>query len=116
MAISLPDSLNLSASDVVMPVVPMFHVNAWGVPYAAAMCGAKLVLPGSGLSGERLYAHMVNEACTFSLGVPTVWLGLFDHIERHSTELDLSQVCLDRVVIGGASRNWLQSTRRVGLR
>src|SRR5688500_13749734 len=65
------DGLALSARDSVLLVVPLFHVNAWGVPYAAAMCGAKLVLPGPGLSGENIYRLLKEERCNFSLGVPT---------------------------------------------
>jgi acyl-CoA synthetase (AMP-forming)/AMP-acid ligase II len=97
------DGLGLNARDSVLLSVPMFHVNAWGVPYAAAMCGAKLVLPGAGVSGERLYALMRDEACTFSLGVPTVWLGFFQHIDQHRASLDLKQIRLQRVVIGGSA-------------
>jgi acyl-CoA synthetase (AMP-forming)/AMP-acid ligase II len=102
-ALCAADGMALSARDSVLLAVPMFHVNAWGVPYAAAMCGAKLVLPGSGLSGERLYAHMVNEACTFSLGVPTVWLGFFQYIDQQGAALDLRALRLQRVVVGGSA-------------
>ena len=97
------DGLGLNARDSVLLSVPMFHVNAWGVPYAAAMCGAKLVLPGSGLSGDKLYARLIEEGCTFSLGVPTVWLGLFQHIEQLGAAHDRSRLRLQRVVIGGSS-------------
>jgi acyl-CoA synthetase (AMP-forming)/AMP-acid ligase II len=97
------DGLGLSTRDSVLLAVPMFHVNAWGVPYASAMCGAKLVLPGSGLSGDRLYALMRDEGCTFSLGVPTVWLGFFNYIETHKDQLDLTQIKLTRVVVGGSA-------------
>ena len=76
MAISLPDSLNLSANDVVMPVVPMFHVNAWGVPYAAAMVGSSVVLPGPNLDGDSLVDLIDNYKVTVALGVPTIWQGL----------------------------------------
>ena len=71
-----PDALNLSARDVVMPVVPMFHVNAWGVPYITAMVGAKLVLPGPGLDGQSLVKLIDSESVTIALGVPTIWQGL----------------------------------------
>jgi fatty-acyl-CoA synthase len=97
------DGLGLNARDSVLLAVPMFHVNAWGVPYASAMCGAKLVLPGSGLSGDKLYAAMRDEGCTFSLGVPTVWLGFFQHIEQQRASLDLSELRLQRVVVGGSA-------------
>jgi fatty-acyl-CoA synthase len=97
------DGLGLSARDSVLLVVPLFHVNAWGVPYAGAMCGAKLVLPGSGLAGENIYRLLREERCNFSLGVPTVWLGLFDYIERNQATLDLSELVLKRVVVGGSA-------------
>ena len=97
------DGLGLSSRDSVLLAVPMFHVNAWGIPYAAAMCGAKLVLPGPGVSGDRLYAHMRDEGCTFSLGVPTVWLGFFNYVENNLASLDLSQIKLARVVVGGSA-------------
>ena len=97
------DGLGLCARDSILLVVPLFHVNAWGVPYTAAMVGAKLVLPGSNLSGEAIYQSLVTERCNFTMGVPTVWLGLFEYIERHRAELDLARVKLDRVVIGGSA-------------
>ena len=65
------------AKDVVLPVVPMFHVNAWGTPYAAPMCGAKIVFPGAKLDGESITNLMNDEEVTISLGVPTIWLLLF---------------------------------------
>ncbi|KQO37128.1 long-chain fatty acid--CoA ligase [Acidovorax sp. Leaf84] len=97
------DGLGLSARDSVLLVVPLFHVNAWGIPYAGAMCGAKLVLPGPHLAGENIYRLLREERCNFSLGVPTVWLGLFDYIERHRDALNLSDVHLQRVVVGGSA-------------
>ncbi|MCB2040657.1 MAG: 3-(methylthio)propionyl-CoA ligase [Burkholderiaceae bacterium] len=97
------DGLALSARDSVLLVVPLFHVNAWGVPYAGAMCGAKLVLPGPGLAGDNIYRLLREERCNFSLGVPTVWLGLFDYIERNQATLDLSELALKRVVVGGSA-------------
>ena len=97
------DGLGLSARDSVLLAVPMFHVNAWGIPYASAMCGAKLVLPGPGVSGDRLYAHMRDEGCTFSLGVPTVWLGFFNYVETNLSTLDLTRIRLARVVVGGSA-------------
>lgn len=78
-----PDSFNLSARDVVLPVVPMFHANAWGVPYCAAMVGTKLVLPGPHLDGASLFELMEVERVTKSLGVPTVWLGLVKHMDEN---------------------------------
>lgn len=102
MLVCRTDGLALSNADSTLLVVPLFHVNAWGVPYASAMCGAKLVLPGPQLDGKSLFDLAVNEGCTFSLGVPTVWLGLFQYIDE-TPDLDLSQLKLERVVIGGSA-------------
>ena len=65
----------------VLPVVPMFHVNAWGIPYSAALVGAKLVFPGPALDGKSLYELIETEKVTFAAGVPTVWLVLLDHMK-----------------------------------
>ncbi len=97
------DGMALSARDSVLLVTPLFHVNAWGVPFAAAMCGAKLVLPGAQLDGESLFTLMCDEGCTFSLGVPTVWMTFLDYVERNAAALDLSRVRLERVLIGGSA-------------
>ena len=72
-----PDMLNISAVDAIMPVVPMFHVNAWGIPYAASMAGAKLVMPGAAMDGASIHEMIECEDVTISAGVPTVWLGLW---------------------------------------
>ncbi len=98
-AVALPDSLNCSARDVILPVVPMFHVNAWGLPYVACMVGAKLVLPGPGLDGRSLHELLESEGVTLSAGVPTVWQGLLAHVEAH----DLTFSTMRRAVIGGAA-------------
>ena len=78
-ASALPDVLNLAEREVVLPVVPMFHVNAWGIPYGATMTGAKLVFPGPKLDGESIHELLVDEGVTFAAGVPTVWLGLLNY-------------------------------------
>lgn len=96
---SLPDSLNLSARDRVMPVVPMFHVNAWGVPYAAAMVGAGLVMPGPNLDGLSLLTLIDEEQVSVALGVPTIWQGLLTAIERTGSTVP----SLERTVVGGAA-------------
>lgn len=96
------DGLQLSSADSTLLVVPLFHVNAWGIPYASAMCGAKLVLPGPQLDGKTLFDLAVQEKCTFSLGVPTVWLGFFKHIEE-APGVDVAELRLKRVVIGGSA-------------
>ncbi len=96
------DSMALSARDSVLLVTPLFHVNAWGVPFAATMCGAKLVLPGAALDPVSLHAMLRDEGITFSLGVPTVWFALLDHIATLSPE-DRAALQLDRVFMGGAA-------------
>jgi len=98
-AAALPDALNLSARDVVLPVVPMFHVNAWGIPYSAAMCGTKLVFPGQHLDGKSLHGLFESEGVTMSAGVPTVWLGLLNHMKEHKLKFST----LKSVVIGGSA-------------
>ena len=72
---------------MILPVVPMFHVNAWGLPYAACMIGAKLVFPGPGLDGKSLYELFESERVTLSAGVPTVWQGLLGYVEPNDLEL-----------------------------
>lgn len=99
MAIVMPDVLTLSASDVVVPVVPMFHVNAWGLPYAAPLVGAKLVMPGPNLDGASLHSLFESEGVTFTAGVPTVWLGLLDWVDAHGQSFST----LKRVAIGGSA-------------
>ncbi|MCX7961419.1 MAG: 3-(methylthio)propionyl-CoA ligase [Burkholderiales bacterium] len=96
---ALPDVLNLSARDVVLPVVPMFHVNAWGLPYSAAACGTKLVFPGQHLDGRSLYELFEAERVTMSAGVPTVWLGLLQFMDANRLKFST----LKRVVIGGSA-------------
>jgi 3-(methylthio)propionyl---CoA ligase len=96
---SLPDAMGLSARDAVLPVVPMFHVNAWGIPHAAPLTGAKLVFPGKDLDGKSLYELMEAERVTYSAGVPTVWLGLLNHLR----EANATFSTLQRTVIGGSA-------------
>ena len=98
-AAALPDSLNCSARDTILPVVPMFHVNAWGLPYAACMVGAKLVFPGPFLDGKSLHDLFESEAVTVSAGVPTVWQGLLAHVESN----DLKFSTMRRTIIGGSA-------------
>ncbi|HWH80943.1 MAG TPA: 3-(methylthio)propionyl-CoA ligase [Burkholderiaceae bacterium] len=98
-AIALPDALNCSARDTILPVVPMFHVNAWGLPYAACMMGAKLVFPGPGLDGKSLFELFEAERVTLSAGVPTVWQGLLGYVEAN----DLKFSTMRRTVIGGSA-------------
>ena len=96
---ALPDSLGVSARDSILPVVPMFHVNAWGIPYGAAMTGAKLVFPGAALDGKSVYELMESEQVTMAAGVPTVWLGLLNHMAQHGLQFST----MKRTVIGGSA-------------
>jgi len=98
-ASALPDALGCSAADTILPVVPMFHVNAWGLPYSAALVGAKLVMPGPHLDGKSLHELFENEKVTFSAGVPTVWLGLINYVKQN----DLKFSTFKRTVIGGSA-------------
>ncbi len=98
-AVCLPDVFNISARDVILPVVPMFHVNAWSIPYLAPMVGAKLVFPGAGLDGASLYELFESEKVTISAGVPTVWQGLLQHLQANKLKLSTVQRC----VIGGSA-------------
>ncbi|NBX56560.1 MAG: long-chain fatty acid--CoA ligase, partial [Betaproteobacteria bacterium] len=83
MTCCMPGMLNLSPHSTILPVVPMFHINAWCIPYASFVGGAKLVLPGPKLDGASLYALMESEGVTISAGVPTIWQALLAHVEQH---------------------------------
>jgi fatty-acyl-CoA synthase len=96
------DGLAVGAAETLLLVVPMFHVNAWGMPYAAAMCGAKLVLPGPALDGRSVYELIRDEKVALALGVPTVWLALFRHVDEAAVD-PKCELNLRRVVIGGAA-------------
>jgi acyl-CoA synthetase (AMP-forming)/AMP-acid ligase II len=96
---ALPDALNLSARDCILPVVPMFHVNAWGIPYGAALTGAKLVFPGAALDGKSVYELLEAEKVTMAAGVPTVWLMLLNHMAANQLRFST----LNRTVIGGSA-------------
>jgi acyl-CoA synthetase (AMP-forming)/AMP-acid ligase II len=93
------DALNIHADSVILPVVPMFHVNAWGTPYAATITGAKLVFPGAGMDGASLYELIHGEQATLLLGVPTVWLGLLNYLDQINAKLD----SVHSVVVGGSA-------------
>jgi 3-(methylthio)propionyl---CoA ligase len=98
-AVALPDVLNMKATSRVLPVVPMFHVNAWGIPYAAALTGASLVLPGRHLDGASMAGLLNAERVTFTCGVPTVWLGLLQHLRASGDRLETVQ----RIMTGGSA-------------
>jgi fatty-acyl-CoA synthase len=95
----LPGILSISPQDTVLPVVPMFHINAWCIPYAAPIGGARLVLPGPRLDGASLYELMETERVTVSAGVPTIWLGLMQHLEQHGLHFSTMR----RTAVGGSA-------------
>ena len=99
LAISLPDAKCLAATSSVLAIVPMFHVNAWGIPYAAPMVGAKLVFPGAALDGASLYELLEAEAVDSSSAVPTVWMGLINHMKQNKLKFST----LKTSTIGGAA-------------
>ena len=98
-AAALPDVMALSARDSVLPVVPMFHVNAWGIPYSAALTGCKLVLPGPALDGKSIYELIEAEQVTYAAGVPTIWQMLLAHMRPEGLKFS----SLNRTVIGGSA-------------
>lgn len=96
----MPDAMGLGQADVILPIVPMFHVNAWGLPYACPMIGAKMVMPGNKMGdGATLAALMNEESVTFSAGVPTVWLSLINYLKQSGMRVD----SLRRVIVGGSA-------------
>lgn len=98
-AAAMPDSLGMSAREVVLPVVPMFHVNAWGIPYCGVMTGVKFVFPGPSLDGKSIYELIEAEGVTFAAGVPTVWQMLLGHMQDKNMQFST----LKRTVIGGSA-------------
>src|SRR5688572_24469808 len=86
-ATCLPDVMDLGARDVVLAIVPMFHANAWGIPFSAPLVGAKLVFPGAALDGKSLHQLFEQEKVTFSAGVPTVWAGLIQYLRENKRRL-----------------------------
>jgi 3-(methylthio)propionyl---CoA ligase len=98
-AIALPDVLDLRATSRILPVVPMFHVNAWGIPYATALTGASLILPGRHLDGASLARLLNQERVTMTCGVPTIWLGLLQHLRSSGDKL----VTVKRIMTGGSA-------------
>jgi len=98
-AAALPDVMCISARDAILPVVPMFHVNAWGIPYSAALTGAKLVFPGPGMDGKSVYEMIENEGVTYAAGVPTVWQMLLTYMKPNGLKFST----LKRTVIGGSA-------------
>ncbi|GHD25771.1 long-chain-fatty-acid--CoA ligase [Psychrobacter glaciei] len=99
MALCMPDVSSLSAQDVLLPVVPMFHVNAWGTPYAAALTGCSLILPGPNLDGDSLVSVIDDYKVTVALGVPTIWQSLLTAAKNRGSKLD----SMTRTIVGGAA-------------
>ena len=99
MMAALPDAMGISSTDTILPVVPMFHANAWGLAQSAPMVGAKLVMPGARMDGASIYELLDTEKVTFTAAVPTVWLMLLQHLEETGKKLPY----LKKVVIGGSA-------------
>lgn len=112
---ALPDQLCVSARDTILPVVPMFHANAWGLPYAAALAGARLVFPGPRLDPESILDLCADEGVTMTAGVPTVWMGMLSALDAEPHGWELSE--LDRLIVGGAAvpRSMFEGFDRHGL-
>jgi fatty-acyl-CoA synthase len=100
-AICMPSGMGLSEADAILPVVPMFHANAWGLPYAAVMTGAKLVMPGPHLDAASLLELFVKERVTFTAGVPTIWMSVLQQLDANPGAYDLSS--LRAMFVGGAA-------------
>lgn len=94
-----PNALCIASADAVMPLVPMFHVNAWGLPYSGLMSGAKIVLPGANLQGERIYSLCERAGVTLSAGVPTIWKTVLDYAKANGKQF----TTLSRILIGGSA-------------
>ena len=99
MAANMGDALGMKCADTILPVVPMFHANAWGIAFAAPAVGAKIVMPGANMDGESIYELLDKEQVTVTAAVPTVWLMLLQYLEKTGAKLPK----LDRVVIGGSA-------------
>src|SRR5262249_12639590 len=98
---ALPDVLDIREADTVMPVVPMFHVNAWGLPFTSAMVGARQVLPGRWIEPRRVLSAIEHEGVTIAAGVPTVWLALLGALDEEPGGSDIST--LRELIVGGAA-------------
>jgi fatty-acyl-CoA synthase len=112
---AIPDAFGISRADTILPVVPMFHVNAWGLPYTAALVGAKLVLPGPALDPASLLDLMRDEGVTLAAGVPTIWLGIRDALEAERDRWPLRPRV--RMIVGGsaAPEQLIRDFDRLGL-
>ncbi len=112
---ALPDAQSISSRDTILPVVPMFHANAWGLPYIAAFAGAGLVLPGPKLDAESVLELLADEKVTITAGVPTVWMSILQALDQHPDRWDLSS--LRHLIVGGAAvpRSMFEGFDRHGL-
>jgi fatty-acyl-CoA synthase len=112
---ALPDAMSMSSRDTVLPVVPMFHANAWGIPYAATFAGAAIVLPGPRLDPVSVLDLLASERVTLSAGVPTVWMGVLQALNAEPDRWDLS--ALERLMVGGSAvpRSLMEGFDRHGL-
>jgi fatty-acyl-CoA synthase len=99
--VSMPDAFGISIKDTVLPVVPMFHVNAWGIPFAATMIGCKQVMPGPHMDPESLLDALEKEKVNFTAGVPTIWLGILQILDKDPDKYDLSN--LHAMGVGGSA-------------
>ncbi|MHA6289616.1 long-chain-fatty-acid--CoA ligase [Maricaulis sp. CAU 1757] len=99
MACAAADVIGVGARGIILPVVPMFHVNAWGIPYTAPMTGAKLIMPGAQMDGASIHELIETEQVNYVAGVPTVWLGLLQYLQKEGKRID----SVDRVLIGGSA-------------
>jgi len=97
------DGLAFRARDSILVIVPLFHANAWSIPFSAAMCGAKLVLPGPKLDPESIYMLLEREGCTMAGGIPTIWLNFLAWVEANRDKLDLGRIKLRQVFCGGTA-------------
>jgi acyl-CoA synthetase (AMP-forming)/AMP-acid ligase II len=103
MAANGADALALSARDSILMVVPLFHANAWSLPFSGAMSGAKMILPGPKLDPESLYTLIEREACTKAFGIPTIWLNFLAWVETNKSKAEIAKLKLRTVVSGGAA-------------
>ncbi|MCB1544286.1 MAG: AMP-binding protein, partial [Rhodoblastus sp.] len=107
------DGMAFSAKDSILVIVPLFHANAWSIPFSCAMCGAKLVLPGPKLDPESIYTLLEQEECTKAGGIPTIWLNFLAWLDANKGKLDLSKLKLKMIFSGGtaAPRATIQKVR-----
>ena len=118
LVVGMPDALGLARADTLLPVVPMFHVNAWGLPFTAAMVGAKLVLPGPFLDAASLLDLMASERVTVAAGVPTIWIGIRDALDSVAGQARWKLKPGVRMIVGGSAvpEQLIRDFDRLGLK